>query len=92
VTKGCFGFPSYTCIFDKSCELFVSFDKDFNFQLLGNAPADSDSYVAVGLSLDNQMAQDSVIACGYKDGTVESRSFYNVQDGKSNLPMEVIRS
>jgi len=89
VTKGCFGFPSYTCIFDKSCELFVSFDKEFNFQLLGNAPADSDSYVAVGLSFDDKMAQYSVIACGYKEGTVETRSFYNEAEGKSNLPMDV---
>jgi len=33
----------------------VSFDKDFNFQLLGTAPSDSNSYVAAGLSFDSDM-------------------------------------
>jgi len=40
-------------VYDKNCDLFVSFDKDFNFQLLGTAEADS--YIAVGLSLEDNM-------------------------------------
>ncbi len=33
----------------------MSFDQDFNFQLLGKAEEGADSYVAIGLSLDDSM-------------------------------------
>ena len=37
-----------------------------------------------------KQGQDSVIACVYKDGKVEAKSFYNIPEGKHNLPMTVI--
>jgi hypothetical protein len=89
-TKGCFGLPTFECIYEENCELFVSFDKDFNFQLNGKVAETGDSYVAVGLSFDELMSQDSVIACIRKDGAVESRSYYNVPGQTNNLPMNVI--
>jgi hypothetical protein len=89
-TKGCFGLPTLECIYEQNCELFVSFQKDFNFQLSGKVAETGDSYVAVGLSFDESMGQDSVIACIRKDGVVESRSYYNVPGQKNNLPMNVI--
>jgi hypothetical protein len=69
--------------------LVVTFDKDFNFQLSGKVEEAGASYIAVGLSFDAFMGQDSVIACFQNEGKVEARSYYNAPEGKTNLRMNV---
>ena len=44
----------------------------------------------MNLLYGTKQGQDSVIACVSKDGNVEAKSYYNVPDGKNNLPMTVI--
>ena len=68
--QGCFGLPG-GCIDSRSCSILVTFaqvpesgDVDFGLLLTGSS---DNSYVAMALSSDNQMGDDSVTFC-YKPG------------------------
>merc|ERR1712142_535774 len=61
-SKGCFGYPE-KCELEKTCDMIVTYAKDgekFKFQIGGKSAA---GYVALGLSDDKEMGDDSVMAC-----------------------------
>jgi len=61
-SKGCFGYPE-KCELDKNCDMIVTYAKDgkrFKFQIGGKSAND---YIALGLSDDKNMGDDSVMAC-----------------------------
>jgi hypothetical protein len=63
--KGCLGFPGGSCVQDKSCSALVTFvlkNQRIQFELWSNNTL-ANSFVAVGLSDDNQMGDDIVIEC-----------------------------
>ena len=70
--KGCFGYPD-NCVSKRNCDIMVTYtkvtgvkhdddadDHKFKFEIGGKVGND---YTAVGLSLDNKMGEDSVMAC-----------------------------
>ena len=67
--KGCFGIP-YNCEKQRNCDMIITYTKvkqarqegkeKYKFEIGGKM---SQGYTAVGLSLDNQMGDDSVMAC-----------------------------
>ncbi|XP_047000556.1 putative ferric-chelate reductase 1 homolog [Schistocerca americana] len=83
-TKACFG-PG-ECLATKSCSMMVSvLDRveDYEFEMM----ADSALYVAVGLSDDGIMGDDSVVECVY-DATntaVQAYRSSNAPDDKANF-------
>ena len=68
-TKGCFGQPD-DCVQKRNCDMIMTYTKEissgkeensrFLFEVGGSASQD---YVALGLSDDNKMGSDSVMAC-----------------------------
>ncbi|KAL0279216.1 UNVERIFIED_CONTAM: hypothetical protein PYX00_000821 [Menopon gallinae] len=86
--KSCFGFPD-NCVSTKSCTLLstilVKGDR-YEFELMG-VPNDNKrpKYVALGLSDDTFMADDSVMECVADGGNkVDVFMSYNIPDGKNN--------
>ena len=65
LTKGCFGIPSQ-CVSSSSCDVYTSYTMDdsgnVRFTVSGQATSE-DSYVAVGLSDDATMGEDSTMVC-----------------------------
>ena len=69
LNKGCFGVP-YNCEKQRNCDMIVTYTKvkpsrevgkeRYKFEIGGKV---SQGYTAVGLSLDNKMGDDSVMAC-----------------------------
>ena len=63
--KGCFGTPP-NCIETRNCQVAFSHkivtEDEFEFQLISDQ-INSDEYIAVGLSQDQFMRNDAVIAC-----------------------------
>ena len=64
--RGCFGVPE-NCLETQDCNMAVSFkglsQDAYEFQLMANNVEDSNAYVAVGLSEDQYMRDDSTVAC-----------------------------
>lgn len=61
-TKGCFGFPA-ECEASKKCTMLVTYSKvpsGYKFEIMSNTVS---GYVAAGLSDDDKMGDDSVMAC-----------------------------
>ncbi|KAG1668403.1 putative ferric-chelate reductase 1 [Nymphon striatum] len=83
-TKGCFAEPS-NCISTKDCDAFVSFtrhEEGVQFDLIGKS---DNGYVAVGLSSDDKMGDDSVTTCMLKNNVVEVKQAWNVdKPGKTS--------
>lgn len=80
--KGCFGFPS-GCEEKEDCNMLMTYTKvssGYQFEITGTAG--SSGYVAGGLSLDNTMGTDSVMACTALDGEVDVLMTFN--EGKTN--------
>lgn len=79
--KGCFGFPS-GCEEKKNCVMMMTYTKvssGYKFEIMGTT---SSGYVAAGLSDDNTMGKDSVMACRVLNGEADVLMAYN--NGKSN--------
>ncbi|XP_066965921.1 putative ferric-chelate reductase 1 homolog isoform X2 [Macrobrachium rosenbergii] len=80
--KGCYGFPS-GCENSENCQMLTTYAKvssGYRFEIMGDAG--SNAYVAVGLSDDQKMGDDSVMACASINGAVDVLMGFNV--GKSN--------
>ncbi|XP_045117607.1 putative ferric-chelate reductase 1 homolog isoform X2 [Portunus trituberculatus] len=61
-SKGCFGFPA-ECETNKKCTMLVTYSKvssGYKFEIVGSTTT---GYVAAGLSDDEKMGGDSVMAC-----------------------------
>ena len=90
--KGCLGLPGGSCVQDKSCSALVTFvqtNQRIQFELWAiNSP--SDSFVAVGLSDDNKMGDDSVTECTVVNGRVNV--YMSRNEGKSNIRLENVNS
>ena len=74
LSKGCFGMPE-NCIERQDCQVVSSFSRTspdlIHFEILGKA--EFNDYIALGLSQDPYMRNDSVIACT----TNEVKAFWN---------------
>lgn len=91
--KGCFGLPGGVCIEEKSCSALVTYalnGQHYEFELWAvNAPADS--FVAVGLSDDHIMGDDSVTECTIVNGRVNAYMSHN-DNSKTNVRLKDPRS
>lgn len=90
--KGCFGLPGGVCIEEKSCSALVTYavnGQHYEFELWAvNAPADS--FVAVGLSDDHIMGDDSVTECTIVNGRVNAYMSYN-DNSKTNVRLKDVQ-
>lgn len=86
-TMLCFGFP-VDCINTKKCELILGITNGgygltngtVEFQLIGKTGEanDTDQWMAMGLSDDDKMGNDSVVEClVFKNGTTRVRNSWN---------------
>lgn len=79
-TKGCFGFPD-GCVKTKNCRaisvVHVMGDR-YQFELKTGFPWDSSkpAYIALGLSEDSKMGDDSVMECVPENGKVNAYTSY----------------
>lgn len=72
-TKNCFGFPS-GCVDTKTCHTVATVvvkGERYEFELR-SSPSDNPAYVAVALSDDNKMGDDSVMECLPESGQVRA--------------------
>ncbi|XP_025160068.1 putative ferric-chelate reductase 1 homolog isoform X3 [Harpegnathos saltator] len=84
VTKNCFGAPA-GCIKSKDCDAAVAVTvqgDQYLFELQGRGTTPKARYVAVGLSDDKNMGDDSVVECANEDGEIALHMSWN--SGKSN--------
>ncbi|XP_011498802.1 PREDICTED: putative ferric-chelate reductase 1 homolog [Ceratosolen solmsi marchali] len=80
-TKNCFGTPN-ACVEQKNCAAAVSVlvkGEQYIFEMQSR----NSKYVAVGLSADNKMGDDSVVECINNDNQVSLHMSWN--DGKKNI-------
>jgi len=91
--KGCFGTPA-GCVEKRNCNFLASYarisDDYFQFEI-GQAVGDStNSYAALGLSFDDEMGEDSVMACTLAAGSqVNIAMYWNVDTPSYNsIPLE----
>ncbi|GIY89480.1 ferric-chelate reductase 1 [Caerostris darwini] len=85
VSKGCFGIPA-GCINQQDCQVLLSYSKasdGIQFKLSGFL--EEDSYMAMGLSYDQFMGDDSVTECVRKNSGLTASHSWN--DGKRNIPI-----
>ena len=74
-TTGCFGVQfkhdSCDCVSERKCDMIVTYKNNSNgdvaFSILGNVS--SNQYLAVGISNDNKMGDDSVVMCYHSGST-----------------------
>ena len=84
-TQGCVGLPD-GCVISKNCTNLVKWkgasESKYEFSLSGESAANT--YIAVGLSFDDKMGNDSVVACldGKNVGLFWNTELY------SNLPLD----
>ncbi|XP_071445246.1 putative ferric-chelate reductase 1 homolog [Hetaerina americana] len=84
ITKLCFGMPA-RCIQDGNCHTLVTIlatGTQFEFELLAVPVNEDVKYVAVGLSSDKSMGDDSVTECELGPSGVNLHTSYNI--GQSN--------
>ena len=92
-TKGCFGQPD-DCVQKRNCDMIITYTKEisvsrekgerFKFEVGG---AIGPNYIALGLSSDNQMGEDSVMACVHEAGrSPDIKMYWNVGHSTS-LPL-----
>jgi hypothetical protein len=82
-TTGCFGVQfeqaSGNCVQEKKCNILVTYKNhsngDVTFSIQGKV--NDNEYLAVGLSDDNQMGDDSVVLCYHSDGISGLTMSYN---------------
>ncbi|XP_076355010.1 putative ferric-chelate reductase 1 homolog [Tachypleus tridentatus] len=92
--KSCFGMPSL-CIRDKSCSVILVYiykEGEVEFEMTG-ALGSSNKYIAVGMSEDNKMGDDSVTECVLLNEKVIVRQSWNIPSTYNNEilkePMEI---
>lgn len=89
--KGCFGLFDSSCINLGNCPGLVTYavkGSRYEFELWA-ANATSGSYIALALSHDDKMGDDSVTECAIVNGKVGAFMSYN--DGKSNSRLRDVR-
>lgn len=72
-TKSCFGFPD-GCVNTKSCQTIATSivsGERYEFEIKSR-PGDNPAYVAVALSTDNKMGDDSVMECVPEAGQIRA--------------------
>ncbi|CAG5120623.1 unnamed protein product, partial [Candidula unifasciata] len=89
-TKGCFREPP-GCI-EPQCLYILTWRSEaatIDFELGGLADSSIDRYVAVGLSEDKYMGDDTVLTCAHNSETGRTEIFlsYNTADPKNNIPV-----
>jgi len=86
-TKGCFGTPS-KCVENYNetsdnpqvCDMIVTWERigeKNRFQLSGKLGTGTRGYVALGMSKDELMGEDSVVGCGTDGHTVTLKRYHN---------------
>ena len=95
-TKGCFGSPN-DCVDDKNCDIIVTYTKvtssredsgdKYKFEVGGKVGQD---YSAVGLSLDDAMGLDSVMACVNSQSKQEVQMYWNPGGHSASVPLDDI--
>ncbi|XP_015930651.1 putative ferric-chelate reductase 1 homolog isoform X1 [Parasteatoda tepidariorum] len=83
-TKGCFGYPS-GCIPRTDCEILLSYvnrDDGIYFQMHGYL--EPNTYMAMGISTDSLMGDDTVTECFRQGSMVHARESWNNGGQKSN--------
>jgi hypothetical protein len=89
--KGCFGTPA-GCVEKRNCNFLASYARIsydyFQFEI-GQAVGDStNSYAALGLSFDDKMGEDSVMACTLAAGSQVNIAMYWNTPSYSSIPLE----
>ena len=88
ITVGCEGLP-IGCVADRNCSLLLRYhaaaEDSYQFSLSGQATSAEAAYLAIGLSLDNRMGDDSVVAC-IPDGRVGAVMYWNKEGNSIQLP------
>jgi len=82
-TKGCYGGPAGGCVGNKNCDFLVTYRQmreSVVFQLMGK----TNGYVALGLSTDNKMGEDSVTQCVYNRQRQDIQGAQSYNPGKNN--------
>ncbi|CAG7837806.1 unnamed protein product [Allacma fusca] len=90
-TKGCFGTPN-GCLGTRNCAMFVTYtiqpsNGNAQFELVGNVKSFNSptSYVALGLSDNNRMGDDSVLACRMDQNTIAVNEYYTRPEYHGNF-------
>ncbi|XP_059177602.1 putative ferric-chelate reductase 1 homolog isoform X2 [Physella acuta] len=90
-SKGCYREPA-GCIEPQCLYIltWMTYASHVSFELGGLADGSNDRYVAVGLSDDKYMGDDTVMTCAHNSANDKTEMFlsYNKQDPKSNHPIE----
>ena len=79
----------------QNCDVVTYFGKEgdkYRFEAMADYKdaAVTDKYVAVGLSLDDSMGDDAVVACfADTDGNAHVDNFWNIDNPKYTLPVAV---
>ena len=93
--KGCFGYPD-NCVSKRNCDIVVTYtkvtgvrdeeDHKFKFEIGGKVGND---YTAVGLSLDNKMGEDSVMACVNSPNhhNISAAMYWNLDNYAGSVPL-----
>ena len=85
--KGCFGHPE-GCITKRNCEIIATYKKmtssEFQFEI-GFSSSESSGYAAIGLSTDNKMGDDSVMACTIDNGKIDVNMYWNTGHTSSTI-------
>ena len=89
---GCTGIPT-GCVESQNCTVLMKWigisEDQYQINLLGNV-TDQKSYLAFGLSMDNMMGNDSVLACLGTTGDVQY--YWNTANPFNSLPVSNISS
>lgn len=91
ISKGCFGFP-LDCVEREDCEVLVSYtysQEGVSFTMEGSL-SNPRSYIATGISEDNEMGDDSVMECFIEENGVSAQESWNT--GKTNRPIRKLRN
>ncbi|XP_018024226.1 putative ferric-chelate reductase 1 homolog isoform X1 [Hyalella azteca] len=84
--KGCFGVP-LNCVASSNCKVLFTYTKSdggYHFEIMGDFTGNQGNvYAAGGLSFDEFMGDDSVVACVLNNGVVDAVMTYN--QGKDNV-------
>ena len=89
---GCTGMPT-GCVDSQNCTVLMKWigisEDEYQINLLGNV-TDQKSYLAFGLSMDNMMGNDSVLACLGTTGDVQY--YWNTANPFNSLPVSNVSS
>lgn len=95
-TKSCFGFPD-GCVSSRTCQTIGTvIVRGDNYQFEIQSDHNSPAYVAIGLSEDDKMGDDSVMECLPQGGTIQAytswtRGMPNYGASRDQVPQNIIR-